>query len=100
MAPKGPYQKHWAFTVWPGHLINHSNLEEWEAFAKTKTDGVRYIVWQHELGTTEGGHHIQGFVTMSLNKRASALGNQFQVKPEAFQAKKPAATPADNRAGS
>ena len=97
MSKLGPYQKHWAFTVWPGHLINHSNLEEWEAFAKTKTDGVRYVVWQHELGK-EGGHHIQGFITMSLKKRASYLGNLFQLKPESFQAKKPAATPADNRA--
>ena len=35
---------------------------------------------------------------MSLKKRASYLGNMFKLKPEAFQAKKPAATPADNRA--
>ena len=71
MAPKGPFQKHWVFIVWPGHLLNHSSLEEWFEWAKGQTNGVRYIVMQHELGTKEEGHHVQGFVTMSLRKRTA-----------------------------
>jgi hypothetical protein len=55
------------------------------------------MVWQHELGK-EGGHHIQGFVAMSKQKRAATLGNHFMVQPEVFQAKLEHATVADNRA--
>ncbi len=93
-----PIARHWAFTVWPKHLLNHATLEEWFDFAKAKTDAVTYLVMQHEHGTKEGGHHVQGFVTMATKKRPATLGNTFQVQPEAFQKMMRNSSPQKNRA--
>ncbi len=93
-----PIARHYAFTVWPKHLLNHPTLEDWFVFAETKTAGITYLVMQHEHGTKEGGHHVQGFVTAATKKRPSTLGNHFQLKPEAFQKMKAKSTPQKNRA--
>ncbi len=93
-----PIARHWAFTVWPGHLTIHSTLTEWFHWAKKKTSGITYLVMQNEHGTNEGGHHIQGFLTAATKKREATLGHQFFVKPEAFQLMKKNSTPTANRA--
>ncbi len=96
MAP--PRVRHWAFTVWPKNLLTHKDLDTWFDFAKAKTAGVTYLIMQHEHGTKEGGHHVQGFITLATRQRPSPLGALFQVQPEAFQAMKKNSTPQKNRA--
>ncbi len=93
-----PVARHYAFTVWPKHLLQHDTLEEWFEFASAHTAGITYLIMQHEHGAKEGGHHIQGFVTAATKKRPVTLGNQFQVKPEAFQLMQKKSTPQKNRA--
>ncbi len=93
-----PVARHYAFTVWPKNLLQHDTLEAWFDFVKTKTAGVTYLVMQHEHGTKEGGHHVQGFITAATKKRPSTLGNQFQVQPEAFQLMQKKSNPQKNRA--
>ncbi len=93
-----PIARHYAMTVWPKNLLSHSSLKEWFEFAKANTAGITYLVIQHEHGTKEGGHHVQGFVTAATKKRPSTLGIHFQCKPEAFQKMKPASNPQKNRA--
>ncbi len=96
MAP--PNARHWAFTVWPKHLLTHKDLNTWFDFAKAKTEGLTYLIMQHEHGTKEGGHHVQGFVTMATKRRPNHIGSHFQVQPEAFQVMKRNSTPQKNRA--
>ncbi len=96
MAP--PLARHWAFTVWPKHLLNHESLDSWFEFAKTNTAGVTYLVIQHETGTKKEGHHVQGFITLATKIRPTPLGSKFQVKPEAFQLMMKKSTPQKNRA--
>ncbi len=93
-----PVARHYAFTVWPKHLLEHDTLEDWFEFASAHTAGITYLIMQHEHGAKEGGHHIQGFVTAATKKRPVTLGNQFQVKPEAFQLMQKKSTPQKNRA--
>ncbi len=93
-----PRARHWAFTVWPGHLTLHSTLKEWFHFAKKHTSGITYLIMQNEHGTNEGGHHIQGFLTAATKKRESTLGIFYHLKPEAFQLMKKNSTPQKNRA--
>ncbi len=93
-----PIARHYAFTVWPKHLLQHNTLEEWFDFAKAHTAGITYIVMQHEHGTNEGGHHVQGFVTGATKKRPVTLGNHYQVLPEVFQVMRRNSNAQKNRA--
>ncbi len=93
-----PICRHYAFTVWPKHLLVHTDLKGWFEWAKTCTNGITYLVMQHERGTKQKGHHIQGFVTAATKKRPSTLGNQFHLKPECFQKIVKGSTPQKNRA--
>ena len=62
-------------------------MVEWFDWVKAQETlpGVRYLVMQHEHGSEEGGHHVQGYVHYTDKKRASAIGTQFKLKPESFQ---------------
>ncbi len=79
-------------------MLNHDSLESWFEFAKANTAGVTYLIMQHEAGTKQEGHHIQGFITMATKKRPGPLGALFQLNPNSFQVMKKNSTPQKNRA--
>ncbi len=93
-----PICRHYAFTIWPKNLKVHKDLFEWFEWAKLNTNGITYLVMQHEHGKKQKGHHIQGFVTAATKKRPSTLGIQYHCDAEVFQKMVKGSTPQKNRA--
>jgi len=91
--------KHWSFVIWPGHLNNKfTTLYECFDYIKDRTNGVKYLVMQHELGGEFQGHHIQGFVTFQGQKKPATIANHFGgILATAFQAMMRNSTPWANK---
>ena len=82
--------RNWVFTIHQGHLTTPGQtLDDYFNWIQTRGDGfwdgVRWWIGQKEMGGNTNRLHLQGAVSCSVQRRASTMGNQFKVKPEAFQ---------------
>lgn len=91
--------KHYAFTIFAGQLNNKfTNLQEWFDYAKDRTSGVKYLVYQLEVAPTTKQIHVQGFVTWQVTKTPASTANHFGgIMPECFQKMKKGSTPWSNK---
>jgi len=91
--------KHYAFTIWPQNLNGKfSNVQEWFSFAKDRTNGVKYLVYQQEIAPTTQQVHIQGFVSWQTQKTPATTANHFGgIDKECFQKMKKGSTPWANK---
>jgi len=91
--------KHYAFTVWPNNLNGKfSSVQEWFSFAKDRTNGVKYLVFQQEIAPTTQQVHIQGFVSWQTQKTPATTANHFGgIDKECFQKMKKGSTPWANK---
>jgi len=91
--------RHYAFTVQEGNLNGKfSSLMEWTLFARDRTAGIKYMVWQIETAPSTGTLHVQGFLTWQGQKTPATTANHFGgIDKECFQKMNKNATPWDNK---
>lgn len=82
--------RNWVFTIHQGHLTTPGQtLDDYWTWIQQCGDGfwdgVKWFIFQKEIGGNTNRLHLQGAVCCSVQRRATTMGNQFKVKPEAFQ---------------
>lgn len=81
-----PNARAWVFTIHDGHLLNNLTIQGWDDWARgvDTWEGVKYLVFQQERGGNTQRLHLQGYVHMTKQVRATQLSTLFNAKPEAF----------------